>query len=64
MIKVLSFLRNTFSSDVDRHLYAAKMFGDFLTGDYRVSMSTSTSRATAEVPKPPVRLGRLTAFGR
>jgi hypothetical protein len=36
MIKILSFLRNAFSPDVDRRYYAAKMFGDFLTGDYRV----------------------------
>lgn len=36
MIKFLRFLRNAFSPNIDRRYYAAKLFGDFLTGNFRV----------------------------
>jgi O-methyltransferase len=37
MIKFLRFLRNAVSPDVARRYYAAKLFGEFLTPDYRVA---------------------------
>ena len=37
MIQVLRFLRNAVSLDVDRRYLAAKLFGNFLTRDYRVA---------------------------
>lgn len=37
MRKLLSFVRNVASPDLTRRKYAAKLFGEFLTGDYRPS---------------------------
>jgi O-methyltransferase len=37
MIKFMRFLRNAVSRDIDRRYYAAKLFGDFLTGNFRVA---------------------------
>lgn len=39
MRKWLSFVRNVASPDVNRRFYAAKLFGEFVAGDFRVSWS-------------------------
>ena len=37
MMKLLHFVRNVASPDRDRRYYASKLFGEFLTGDFRIS---------------------------